>query len=380
MAERFQEVLGLDTLFGGWGSPNLSPQVRQRINEVVEQEMALLSARGETYTDIADLRNRAAETLAGSIYIMNDVVYLRGSGPVTGDEMDLNMVPLGHGVRNPNTGEMEDTLSRMMEDVAGITDGFTGIVLDTDNISVRPTDYLSAHNGYQLIDNTTNRPLMIAVGETYQIDREYDETGAERWQAAVWWNGGDEVQFSGDAEHDQALMTQILPPGVSLLPHTDADGNVIAYEMFVAPRWEGQTRYTMEDLMQMADEGQLTIDQIPPDRRLEFLGRQMTQEMWDNGRMVRMTDAVETALGDEGIAEIEAYLEGVNNPEPAPVEEPVATGDFNQRLDTLITSYEETGVLDPAILASMPEWMHDMDPDLLMTVLYETQRLQNERN
>lgn len=309
MAETLQETMGLDSFwdFSSWGSPEMTPQARDLIRNTALSVASLRLARGED-VDHSNMRTDIAQVLSGSMEIVNGRLTVRSTGPMEGDERDMGIAPLSRAVRNPNTGEYEDTVATFEDDIRLIREeSFIGLDLGDEafnGFDVLPAPHLAPYNGYMILNTDTNRPASIEVGSPYTMQRPYDEAGNERWDIAVWWNGSEEIEFSGNLEADRALAREVLNPGIGLLPRYNLDGEIYSYELFARPRWTTESQYTIQDIEDRAGQN-IDISLIPPEQRLLYLGRQF--------RSMESALPLDSTPSDNAadIQAIEEYLRGV---------------------------------------------------------------------
>jgi hypothetical protein len=324
LREVLQETLGEDNFWqwDSWGSPRTTPQVDALIRNSYTQAVAQLRADPNQEFTLESIRGKVAQMIQGSLWYDQGVLRLR-SGALQAEERTADgfqVVPLANGVHNPDTGEIENTAATLREDIDAITSGLTGINLDTDDIGVRQATHLDQYNGFQLVDENTDLPLVLMVGEPMEIEKQF-ERGEDGQLSRLGWfssfieNWSDQtITFTGDPDHDQPLAEMVFGPGVHLREHT-ASGNpddpVVGYSLFVAPRFKGTSQYTIADIERMADQqidpaiAFQAIQRLPVEQRAFAMAQYYARR---NG-----FDPLENSLGIGGDDVSEEDMEAIRN-------------------------------------------------------------------
>lgn len=213
-------------------SPVFTREFRKRVL-VEAQNFALVNGYKPSLDQI---KAQVAKDMAKSAIVTPDnfISIDEGNSDYTELYDGTQIVPLGRAVGTP-TGNVEDTAANVAEAIDDLSNGLVGFVVgdedaDSTNIVARPDPALKKHNGYALYkvdpdtSNVSTEPLHLVIGQNYE-----GEVITKNGQRINFWGDrvfgdeplfgpkiGSDLKFSlnGDEKHDQAILDQVLHPGV----------------------------------------------------------------------------------------------------------------------------------------------------------------------
>ena len=200
-----------------------------------------------------DVQQAAFNAVSNQMWVQNGIV--RSGRQATNT---AGGIVLGKEVLNTATGEVEDTVETLENDLENIQDGaFT--IFGNETLKAIPVPRHG--DNAQIITNSLGLPVSLQVGQEIQVDSRYHPSGKERGflsNATTWAYN---QTFTGDLAADRAAAVAIFGPGIRLDPIYN--GAVISeYEMIVTPRLIGTPKLTQADLERLA----LTPREIQPSR------------------------------------------------------------------------------------------------------------------
>lgn len=259
MRETLDEAIGDQT----WGAPEWAGNVSSRVEDMVAQVVQRRAAEGLSITDYSAIRTEVGNMMKDSLILDKGVLKLATDVQTAGVKKDgsIDTVPLGNTVVNPLTRKPENTVQTMREDLAVVKRGLGNLTFDgleIGDITYENTKELRQFNGRRIVSADTGHAITLPLNTPLQMQKQVNTAGEEKSWFTRW--GSDKVTFTGDPKNDLAVARHYLHPSVDLIPvkvpSLTPDGKVVEklshYEMMIRPRFKEQTKYSINELQDMA--------------------------------------------------------------------------------------------------------------------------------
>lgn len=154
-------------------------------------------------------------------------------------------VQLSSSVTNPITGDSENTLENLQNDLETL-DGALRKRTDVEdaNYSIVADDANQDTNLFTV--RADGQPVSFNLGERVYTDPRYNEDGERLGIIGNITNWNTSIELTGDIQADREAMATTLGPGVILMPDY-VNGSLVGYHLAVRPRFEEAAAYTIEE-------------------------------------------------------------------------------------------------------------------------------------
>ena len=200
------------------------------------------------------------EIMERTARIVGPSVALWGGTLTTGQAYNASAsrdaIQLSTAVRNPLTGDAENTIETLNEDLLSLDGGLrkrTDVGEDATYSLVQDANNPDT-NQFMVMAN--NMPVSFMVGETVYTDPRYNEDGDRLGILGNVSNWNTSVNLTGDVQQDRAAMASSLGPGVVLIPDY-VNGEIVGYHLNVKPRFTERPRFSVEEQAERFEERQL---------------------------------------------------------------------------------------------------------------------------
>ena len=194
-----------------------------------------------------DVQQAAFNAVSNQMWVQNGIVKSGRQATNT-----AGGIVLGKEVLNTATGEVEDTVATLENDISNIENGAFSIFTE-GTLTAKPIPRLGDNS--QIVVNQNGMPVSLQVGQAIQVDSRYHPSGKERGFLSNSANWEYSQTFTGDLALDRAAAVAIFGPGIRLEPIYTGygeDGAIGEYELIVMPRFVGTPKLTQADIERLA--------------------------------------------------------------------------------------------------------------------------------
>ena len=208
----------------------------------VGTQLALEGFTPNNKNTVTEMQKRVAAIVGPQLARWGDTIT---TGQAYSASANRDAVRLAPAVTNPITGNQENTLENLQNDLETLDGGLRKRTDIDDATYSLVAD--SANQDQNLFTVRANgQPVSFVVGETVYTDPRYNEDGERLGVIGNITNWNTSIELTGDLQADREAMATTLGPGIILMPDY-VNGTLVGYHLAAKPRFEEAAAYTLEE-------------------------------------------------------------------------------------------------------------------------------------